>query len=157
MILHTKRQRSFFFSSSIVFGWTGWTGWTGTEKSGTSCVQPKILTLDRLDRRDDPPQREPRSYARWLVVTATVIMVVVTAAVTNAGLALDDPPRRCPPTSVNVRQCPEQPLTPFQPSPSADSSLYIIKSLGHISTETDVSPQTSRQADQPGCALRVAH
>src|ERR1017187_9514781 len=91
MILHTKRQRSFFFSSSIVFGWTGWTGWTGTEKSGTSCVQPKILTLDRLDRRDDPPQREPRSYARWLVFTATLIRVVVTAAVTNAGLALDDP------------------------------------------------------------------
>jgi hypothetical protein len=43
---------------------------------------------------------------------------------------LDDPPRQCPPTSVNVRQCPEQPLTPFHLSPGAAKSSYGIKSLG---------------------------
>src|SRR5205814_2073043 len=39
---------SFLFA--WIFGWTPWTGWTASTKSGTSCVQPKISTLDTLDR-----------------------------------------------------------------------------------------------------------
>ena len=43
----------FFFSVFLfnwIFGWTPWTGWTASAKSGTSCVQPKIRSLDTLDR-----------------------------------------------------------------------------------------------------------
>ena len=60
------RQKSDFSHLSRILGWTGWTGWTGKAKSGTSCVQPYILSLDGLDRRDNRRfcigrKREPQS------------------------------------------------------------------------------------------------
>src|SRR6516165_967204 len=44
------------FLLNWIFGWTPWTGWTASAKSGTSCVQPKIRSLDTLDRRVGLPQ-----------------------------------------------------------------------------------------------------